>query len=173
MRHWLAACLLLVACQTVADERILEFRSDVLVMPDGWIEVTETISVRAEGQRIKRGIYRDFPTEYHDTFGNNYVVDFKPLSVLRDGASEDFHTKDYMNGTRVYFGHEDRFLKSGEYTYAFRYRASRMLGFFEHHDELYCNVTGFDWAFPIDLVVATVEFGFDVPVDQVTHEAYT
>ena len=37
-------------------------------MRDGWIEVTEeiTVTVRAEGNRIRRGIYRDIPLEYYD-----------------------------------------------------------------------------------------------------------
>ena len=35
-----------------ADERILNFHSDILVFESGWIEVTETITVRAEGNRI-------------------------------------------------------------------------------------------------------------------------
>ncbi|MDX1507583.1 MAG: DUF2207 domain-containing protein, partial [Woeseiaceae bacterium] len=48
-----------------------------------------------------------------------------------------------------------------------------MLGFFEEHDELYWNVTGFDWEFPIDSATARVEFDFDVDASAVTHEAYT
>jgi hypothetical protein len=48
-----------------------------------------------------------------------------------------------------------------------------MLGFFAEHDELYWNVTGFDWAFPIDTASATVSFAFDVPASEVSHEAYT
>jgi hypothetical protein len=63
--------LLLLSVEAVADERILEFHSDILVMPDGWIDVTETIKVRAEGNRIRRGIYRDFPTEYRDKYGTS------------------------------------------------------------------------------------------------------
>ena len=77
----LALFLLLLPLTSVAEERILEFHSDILVMQDGWIEVTETIRVRAEGERIRRGIYRDFPTEYFDKLGNRYVVDFQPLAV--------------------------------------------------------------------------------------------
>jgi hypothetical protein len=54
------ACLVLLALPLLAgaDERILEFHSDITVMQDGWIEVTEMIRVRAEGDRIRRGIYR-------------------------------------------------------------------------------------------------------------------
>ena len=169
----LAACLLLLSFSALANERILDFHSDIRIMDDGWIEVIETIQVRAEGNRIRRGIYRDFPTEYRDQLGNDYVVDFEPLSVLRNNAPEDFHTQNIRDGQRVYFGSSSRYLSTGEHTYIFRYRASRMLGFFESHDELYWNVTGVEWAFPIDAASATVEFGFDVSVNDITAEAYT
>jgi uncharacterized membrane protein YgcG len=165
--------LLLLSVEAVADERILEFHSDILVMPDGWIDVTETIKVRAEGIRIRRGIYRDFPTEYRDKYGNDVIVGFDILSVLRNNSPEDFHTQGIRDGIRTYFGNSDRYINSGEHTYTFRYRASRMLGFFENHDELYWNVTGVNWEFPIDNASATVSFGFDVSAGDLTAEAYT
>ena len=165
--------LLFLPIAAAADERILSFHSDILVLQDGWIEVTETIKVRAEGNRIQRGIYRDFPTEYRDRLGNKYQVAFKPLSVLRDSKPEDFHTQRIRDGRRTYFGSADRYLKAGEYTYTFRYKASRMLGFFESHDELYWNVTGFDWAFPIDSASATVVLAFGPAATDIVAEAYT
>ncbi len=169
----LAAFLFLLSFAAHADERILEFHSDILIMKDGWIDVTETIRVRAEGNRIRRGIYRDFPTEYRDERGNDYVVGFEVLSVLRNNAVEDFHSQGIRDGVRVYFGSSNRYINTGEHTYTFRYRASRMLGFFENHDELYWNVTGVNWEFPIDNAGATVAFGFDVSANDLTAEAYT
>ena len=174
MNRLLPICLLLAISMTaLADERILDFHSDILVLRDGWIEVTETITVRAEGKRIRRGIYRDFPTEYTDSLGNDHVVAFEPQSVMRNGKPEDYHADGYFNGVRVYFGSADRFIDTGEHTYAFRYRASRMLGFFEQHDELYWNVTGLDWEFPIDRASASVAFEFEPAANEVFVEAYT
>ena len=169
------ACLffLLLPLCGFADERILSFHSEIRVMTDGIIEVTETIKVRAEGNRIKRGIYRDFPTEYEDKLGNDYKVAFKPLAVMRNDRPEAFHTQEIRRGMRTYFGRADRRIDQGEHTYVFRYSASRMLGFFEEHDELYWNVTGFDWAFPIDKASATVQLEFDAPLSGITKEAYT
>jgi uncharacterized membrane protein YgcG len=167
--------VLLVALPLLAsaDERILEFHSDITVMQDGWLEVTETIRVRAEGDRIRRGIYREFPTEYFDRLGNRYVVDFQPLAVFRNGAPEAFHAVKDRNGVRTYFGQSDRYIDPGVHVYQFRYRASRMLGYFENHDELYWNVTGFDWAFPIDRGRATVRFDFALPAASVATDGYT
>ena len=173
MRRFVGVLLLLLPLFAAADERILGFQSDITVMQDGWIEVTESIQVRAEGNRIRRGIYRDFPTEYFDKLGNRYEVDFQPLAVLRNDASESFHSQQYRNGVRTYFGRSDRYIEHGVHTYRFRYRASRMLGFFENHDELYWNVTGFDWAFPIDKASASVRLDFDVAASDISTTAFT
>ena len=161
MKKFCLPLLLFLPLICGADERILIFHSDINVRQDGWIEVTETITVRAEGSRIRRGIYRDFPTRYRDAYGNSHEVAYEPLSVLRDGAREDFHTRKVGNGIRTYFGSSNRMLATGIHTYTFRYRANRMLGFFDEHDELYWNVTGTEWAFPIDKASATVVLQFD------------
>lgn len=165
--------LLLLPLAAIADERILEFHSDIVVMQDGWIQVTESITVRAEGNRIRRGIYRDMPTEYYDKLGNRYEVSVEPLAVLRNNLPEAFHTQRVRRGVRTYFGHRNQFIPPGVHTYTFRYKASRMLGFFPDHDEFYWNVTGFDWSFPIDKASATVSFDFEVPPGAIALEAYT
>lgn len=165
--------LLLLPCAALADERVLDYHSDIVVRQDGWIEVTETISVLAEGARIRRGIYRDYPTRYKDRFGNTVAVRYEPRSVLRDGQMEPYHSERRSNGVRTWFGSADRLLRPGEYTYTYRYDAGRMLGFFDDHDELYWNVTGHGWEFPIDRASATVRFAFQLPANTMKVDAYT
>jgi uncharacterized protein (TIGR04222 family) len=167
---WLLICLPLTG---MADERILRFHSDIRVFPDGMVEVTETIEVRAEGQQIRRGIYRDFPVDYRDRLGNDYHITLEPLGVLRNGEREAWHTVRSGRDVRTYFGSKNRFLEHGIHTYTFRYRVNRMLGFFEQHDELYYNVTGHQWGFPIDKASATVRLEFDAPRDTIFVEGYT
>ena len=173
MSRGIALLLLLLSLSVQADERILSFHSDIVIYSDASIQVTEVIRVRAEGRQIRRGIYRSIPTEYFDKAGNRHVVSIEPLSVLRDERPEDFHIKKPRDRIDVYFGRSDRYLTPGEYEYSFRYRADRMLGFFESHDELYWNVTGFDWRFPIDRATASVRFDFDVPQSELVIDAYT
>jgi uncharacterized membrane protein YgcG len=164
---------LLLPLAGLADERILSFHSEIRVFTEGSIEVTETIAVRAEGERIRRGIYRDFPTDYEDKLGNHYEVAFEPLVVMRNSRPEDFHSQRIRDGVRTYFGNANRNIEQGVHTYEFRYRVNRVLGFFDDHDELYWNVTGFDWAFPIDKATATVSLEFDAPLSGITREGYT
>lgn len=170
----LCTLLLLLLCQPLlADERILSFHSDILVRSDATIEVTETIRVRAEGRQIRRGIYRDIPVEYTDAFGNRLEVSVTPLAVQRNGRSEDYHVKRLRDTIRVYFGRSDHYLEAGIHEYRYRYRATRMLGFFDDRDELYWNVSGFDWRFPIDKAGASVRFEFDVDPDDLQLAGYT
>ncbi len=166
--------LLVMALPVVAAERILSYHSDIEVFADGSMQVAETIQVRAEGAQIKRGIYRDFPTDYRDRFGNRMRVDFSILAVTRDGAPEPYHTKPEGNGVRVYIGQRNVQLDSGVYSYTLTYRTDRQLGFFAEHDELYWNVTGNNWAFPIDLVSATVTLPVQFSAKELAGaEAYT
>jgi uncharacterized membrane protein YgcG len=156
-----------------ADERILSFQSDILIAADGSMTVEETIRMRAEGRNVRRGIFRDFPTDYTDGYGNRYVVDFEVLDVRRDGGSELWHTEERANGVRVYVGSADRLLAPSDYDYTIRYRTTRQIGFFESHDELYWNVTGNGWAFLMDEVGATVTLPQAVLAAELTMAGYT
>lgn len=155
-------------------ERILSFHSDIEVNQDASILITETIQVVAQGEEIRRGIYRDFPTKYKDNRGNNYNVGFEILSVKRDDVAEPYHTEPLRNGTRVYFGQSDVYLSvPGIYTYTFTYRTTRQLGFFETHDELYWNVTGNGWVFPIDRASAEVILPTNIEAKDIKTTGYT
>jgi uncharacterized membrane protein YgcG len=171
----LILCLILLFCavSASADERILSFHSDIEIAADSTMLVSETIRVRAEGNRIQRGIYRDFPTSYRDRYGNHVNVLFEPIDVSRDGRPEPWHTERLSNGVRVYFGDADVYLGSGEFTYVFRYRTARQLGYFDDHDELYWNVTGNGWDFTIDAASAAVSLPGNPPRERISIEGYT
>ena len=167
------AVLVLAAGTASADERILDFHSEIAIAADAGMQVTETIRVRAEGERIRHGIYRDFPTDYRDRGGNRVHVAFEPEALERDGRAEPFHSEAHGNGVRVYFGSADATLDRGEYTYALRYRTTRQLGFFADHDELYWNVTGNGWDFPIDAASAAVALPGAIDPAELHVEGYT
>ena len=173
----LATTLLLLALATFpgaeAAERIHEYRSEIEVHADASMTVTETIVVEAEGKVIRRGIYRDFPTDYRDRFGNRYRVAFDVLGVSRNGAAEPYHLDQRSNGVRVYVGSADRLVEPGRHEYQIRYRTDRQLGYFDGHDELYWNVTGNGWDLPIDAASAVVRLPPSVPREELELEAYT
>ncbi len=154
-----------------ASERILKFHSRIVVNPDATMTVTETITVNCARQEIKRGIIREFPTTYRDRYGNNVRVGFQVQEVLRDGRTEPYRLEAAANGQKIYIGKKDLYLRPGVYTYTIRYDTDRQLGYFQDFDELYWNVTGNGWTFPIDAAEAVVVLPDGADILQ--HAAYT
>ncbi|HEY6906826.1 MAG TPA: DUF2207 domain-containing protein, partial [Ignavibacteriaceae bacterium] len=155
------------------QEKIYSYHSDIVINKDASMTVTETIKVKALGIDIKRGIYRDFPTTYEDSYGNKIVVNMDILGVYRDDRPDDYHTESLQNGKRIYIGNENVFLDPGDYTYKLVYKTSRQLGFFRDHDELYWNVTGNGWVFPIESASATINLPESIPSGELKYYGYT
>jgi uncharacterized membrane protein YgcG len=172
--RWLLSLVLLLGwpAGSTAAERILDYHSRIRVATSGEIAVSETIRVVAEGQQIRRGIYREFPTDYQDPMGNHYRVDFNVISVQRDGQDEPWHTKRMSNGVRLYIGDPDRMLPPGQHEYTLRFTTNRQLGFFPDHDELWWNVTGNGWIFPIERASAHITLPFSIPAADYRLEAF-
>jgi uncharacterized membrane protein YgcG len=171
---YLILCATLCALPAHAQaERILEFRSDIRVEDDATMEVVETIRVVSAGDQIRHGIYRDFPTRYADRLGNQYSVGLEVTGATRDGLPEEFRVGDYANGKRIYIGRANFLLPTGEHIYTLSYATTRQIGFFADHDELFWNVTGNGWIFPIDRASASVRIPGIIPADQIHLGGYT
>lgn len=172
-RFALALAMVLLATPLCAQESIRSYDVEVDVRSDGSLDVTERIKFRAEGNQIRRGIYRDFPTRYRDRYGNRVRVDLKVTGVERNGAPEPWFTERMNNGVRINTGNDDFLPVPAEYTYTLRYRTTRQLGFFDNHDELYWNAIGTGWIFPIERGSVQVRLPGPVPINQMRAEAYT
>ncbi|MCX6083896.1 MAG: DUF2207 domain-containing protein [Caldiserica bacterium] len=139
------------------QERITSFDSAITVNQDGSMRVENTIRAIVTGDQIQHGIYYDFPTIYANTgTGGRLVIDFRVLGVQRDGRTEPYTVGDWENGKRVKIGSADTFIDPGEHTWVLRFSVDRELGYFADHDELYWNVTGSGWVFPIERASASV-----------------
>ncbi|TNF07365.1 MAG: DUF2207 domain-containing protein, partial [Pseudomonadales bacterium] len=152
MQGWLRG-LLLVACLlpglALAEEAIEHFAVTLQVESDGNLLVTERILVRAEGQDIQRGIYRDLPVSYALPAGLRETSPITLLGVTRDGQPESVHSERNGAWVRYYLGSSSVLLEPGRYRYELRYRVARALLHHADRDELYWNVTGNGWVFPI------------------------
>jgi len=154
-----------------ATERILSFDSNVEIAPDGKLTVTETIRVLATGAAIRHGIVREFPTSYRTSDGQTVTVDFRVRFVRQDGSAASYHITNASNGKNIYIGDKDTLVRPGEHTYTLTYGTDGQVGQFAGHDELYWNVTGNGWRFPIDLATATIRLPPGAPLEKST--AYT
>jgi len=139
-----------------AEEFIRSYHSVIEVAQDGKLTVTETITARAEGQNIKRGIFRDFPLYALDANNRRTRVDFNVVSVERDGAPENWRTETIDGGIRIYTGSADRFLSTGDHIFQITYTTARQIRYFSDYDELTWNVTGNGWQFPMGEISATI-----------------
>ena len=166
-----ALLLLLSASEARADERILRYLSDVQVQKDSSLEVTETIVVRAENDKINHGIYRDFPTRYRGRNGSQVRVGFTFEGAQLDGLPVPASTEPGGNGVRIKVGDPDKVIEAGEHSFVLRYRTMRQIGRFKDFDEIYWNATGNGWNFPIDLAEARIRL--PQPVLFGKHAAYT
>ena len=148
--------VLAVAPPGIAQGRTLEitsFHSDISVLPDGSLDVTERISVRFSGSW--NGIFRAIPVEYRTDYGANYTLRIAVQSV-RDDLGTDLRLEGERAGRNRVFRIWVPGASNAIRTVVFRYRVANGLRFFEEHDELYWNVTGDESEYPILAASATV-----------------
>ena len=144
--------ILLSAASLQAAERIRSFIGEITIDGDGGLQVTETLDVQAEGQRIRHGIFRDLPlTKDGIRWGG-----FDLVEATMDGAPVDTRIQRQDGIIRIYLGDEDTVVSPGEHRFRLRYDVDRQVRFFDDHDELYWNITGNAWAFRIDRAAARI-----------------
>lgn len=139
-------------------EKILSFHSNIRIDTSGLVSITELIKVYANGDQIKRGLIRTIPLHRKDIYGTRKKMDFLVESVYKDGKTEPFFTKEENGSRSIYMGSKEVTLEPGIYEYQINYSTKGQVGFFKDYDELYWNVTGNEWAFPIEATSARIQF---------------
>ena len=159
-----AACVLVAfsARPAAAQERSLDIQEmnvRIVVTRGGDVSVTERFVVHFSGQW--NGIYRSIPVEYDGPAGLNYTLRLQVESVTDDAGMPLRHEVERAGDSRriKMWVPEAR---DATHTIVLTYRADNALRFFEEHDELYWNVTGAQWDFPISRVTAEVILPEDV-----------
>jgi hypothetical protein len=132
---------------TAKERRLLKFYSNIDVLADSSVEVTENITFQFIGGPWQ-GIYRTIPVEYAAPAGLNYslFVDVKRIAD-EDGRKLRYETsreRQYLK-LKIYLPNADNSTR----TISIEYRVSDALRFFDEHDELYWNVTGDEWPISI------------------------
>lgn len=156
-----------------AHERIMHWDSDVTIQEDASLHVVETLKVNCQGNEIRHGIVREFPTDYKDHAGFEYKVRFNLLESTMDGLPIGSRVEKFKNGLRIYLGDRSKAVSVGTHVFRIVYNTKRQLGFFDDHDELYWNVTGLGSNFPIDSVHVTVHMPPNVPNNKIILEGAT
>lgn len=139
---------------TTKELRIEKFDAEIIVSPNGSIEVTEKIQAQFLGGPW-HGLYRSIPVEYVTPQGVNYAL-FLNVKSITDayGNRLKFETsreRQYRK-LKIYIPDAD----NSTQTIAIEYTVRDALRFFEDHDELYWNVTGDEWDVPIQSATARI-----------------
>jgi uncharacterized membrane protein len=134
--------------------RIENFQSETIVMPDGTIDVTETIQAHFVGGPW-HGLYRTIPVEYVTPQGLNYSL-FLDVKRVVDGSGRalkyETSRERHYRKLKIYVPDADNSVQN----ISIEYSVSDALRFFEDHDELYWNVTGDEWDIPIQAASAGI-----------------
>ena len=152
----LALCLAAPAAPLAAQGRSLDIRdfsSSMTVRRNGSILVREQITVHFDGEW--NGIYRTIPLEYQTEQRMNYTLRIDVRGARDDAGTPLRHELDREGGNlkiKIWVPNA----RDAVRTVALEYEVRNGLRFFEHHDELYWNVTGSEWAYPIRAASAEV-----------------
>jgi len=145
------------------SERIVDYRSDVTIEPDGTIEVHETI-VYDFGVVPKHGIFRTIPVRT-DQSGKDGYDRVYPLDVVSVSGSADtpaqYTVEDDGDNQRIKIGDPDRTI-TGEHTYDIVYRVRGAMNAFADRDELVWNAVGVEWPVPVEQASAVVHAPADI-----------
>ncbi|MDR1133610.1 MAG: DUF2207 domain-containing protein, partial [Synergistaceae bacterium] len=146
----ISLALALFASSAPASERIMSMDVTGIVSADAHLTVTEKLRVRVENVDIRHGIIRDFPTEYTGSDGASYSTDFEFVSAEIDGRPASVSVSRRGGTAEMRIGDPNAYLRRGEREISVTYRTLGWIAFRESFDELYWNVTGNEWEFPID-----------------------
>ena len=83
---FIVAPLLLSSTASGREQRLRNFAADIVVMPDGKVDVTENITFQFIGGPW-HGIYREIPVEYSGPGGLNYTLFLDVKRVEENGES--------------------------------------------------------------------------------------
>ena len=151
----LLLCLVLIAPASARDWHIDHFDTQISVAQDGVIDVTERLDLVFAG--TYHGIHRNIPIEYPGPHGSNFTL-FLNVTAVTDGAC--FPLK-YESTTLNGYRHLTIYIPNAvdaTRTVEIHYTVTNAVRWFDDHDELYWNVTGNDWAVPIDSASTHIVF---------------
>lgn len=165
MKKILLLLTLLFAAHAWAAERITRFDSTAWVDTNATVRIAEEISVVAEHQQIRRGIYRELPSSRKNPV--------RVESLTMDGEPHPYFTERVdAENLRVNFG-DDNYIAPGAHTYRLVYSVPNVILFFDGYDEFYWNVTGNGWNFPVESARFFLHLPTGAQVDKSRISLYT
>jgi uncharacterized membrane protein YgcG len=157
------------------DDRILEYRSDIVVNRDTTIEIKEAITFQPSDMVERHGLEWTIPYEYSvSAFRRPTKLDIKkvkyyPVSNPQDITYNKYSRTDKNGWAILRIGDANTLIYENhvyEIEYVLTYTA---ISYFDEWDEVYLNIIGPGWNFPIENASATLT----LPVDVIETICYT
>jgi uncharacterized membrane protein len=142
---------------TQSSEFISSFQSDIEIRQNTTLGITETIHYQTSSE--KHGIYRYIPFRYARN-GVTYTAGITVHSIRDERGNDIPFTETHEdNNLMLKIGDKDVTF-TGQKTYVITYEVKNALQQFDDHVELYWDITGEGWQFPIIDSTATVHSQF-------------
>ena len=124
-----------------ANYRVANFDMAIEVQSDSSVVITEKI--RYYSDTTTRNLFRDLQNIRRDANSDLYRIDFKILSVTRDGVQQDHSLREYTSFDRLYIGNSSEVLSAGMHEITVKYVAQHAIS----HGLIYDSL---DWAINLD-----------------------
>lgn len=143
--------------QETFPEAVTSFYSRIVINQNTSLTITEQIDYTTDFE--KHGIYRYIPISYNKD-GQKEVLQISAVSVTDQNSTKIPFTKT-SDGTflTLKIGDPDRTF-FGQKTYVIEYTVERGINQFSDHNELYWDITGEGWQFPVLESSATITSQF-------------
>lgn len=149
---------------------ITDFDSDIVINKDASLDITDSINVDFGANR-RHGIYLIIPVQY--TRNNmSYTLPLHVTSVTTSsGVPENYTFTHQGHDVMIRIGDPDVTVH-GAHFYKIKFKVARALNFFDNAPELYWNVTGDQWTYPIQRATAVVHVPSDVKQTDIRATSY-
>ena len=140
-----------------AQERVLNFDVTAAMRSDGSMIVTERIRVNIKHKQIRHGITHAYPIkERYDGWKLRHYG-YELISVTLDGKPSNYYESAAGYASGIAIGKKNALAPLGEHTYEVVYKTSGHVRPMQDRDEIYYNVMGNNWEFPVDRVSFTLQ----------------
>jgi uncharacterized membrane protein len=157
---------------SVLAEEISTFDTSLDIQSDGTVRVNENI-LYDFGTSFRHGIYRTIPYTTKNKEGKKFLMDLGSFNVVDDQSMPYTYTVETSDDVKnIKIGDADKTI-SGKHKYSISYTAAGALTYFSDHDELYWNITGNGWGYPIRKASATVSLPKTIDPSDMQLACYT
>ena len=153
------------------EEHVADFNVTAALTSDRELTISEQINYDF-ASAYRHGIYRDIPVRY-DRDGGTYNLRLDVTHITRDGNDEQYKDEIQDGVESIRIGDPDVGDLTGKHAYEIDYHTNRAINFFPDHDELYWNVNGNGWEYPIERASFTLTVPAGVELSSVSSTCFT